>query len=679
MRMTKYLLVAGCFSLFAFAATAEIGMIYGQPIPQTAPVFTTASPRGGPAQQAARTGRTGPTAPVQQATGQRAGAAVPVTTQQTGQSPSRAVTTRAGADNNRAVQPRGGNQARTVVARTATTPNMQSRISLSGTPIRGQSSATGNLFNRLYTGTVTNVIDPTTGLISADAYANCLNSYYACMDEICTARNPGQRRCACAGRVRAFNEVEAQLQSAREDLLRVSGELTLFIASGGRQITAAFTLTDAEKVMNCASWNDVQRRGNAAEMTAWCENHMYFGGTTQCSLTVPPQYCSEANFGLGANWWRGLSGSESSIQTALAQYANQIQNIDTITLNNDNALLGSMASVTDILNQISGGTGNIFGSQVTTDVLANTWGYSLFQYAHNNVCNRVLDACFNGIYETCGNPGGAGTRCPAGQNQCPFNYNTIIQVNNNDIDFVTPGGTGTAGTSAACYGYTGTSGDPYAALRRPIADARRSILQKYALDANADCDVYGEELRRQVQNVQYQKIAATQLLQSKRLEFAQADEAAILSEANSAMSNFSECISQIYECYGTQFEATRNTTTPWTPSRIRTYCVQMMNAPACYQPMICNPSAAQFRKVIDVQDSTSCNNIQERNTNTCRNVVTLQEILSGVTGAGNIAGFAPSYGANMDSAKLREFCISQAIGTDHSIRTFGTDWGVINP
>ena len=86
---------------------------------------------------------------------------------------------------------------RTVRARTATPANT-ARTSLQGDPIRGTKTVSGTYYtylnSKLYTGNYSNIVDSSTGLISADAYSNCLESYYTCMDEICTARNEAQRR-----------------------------------------------------------------------------------------------------------------------------------------------------------------------------------------------------------------------------------------------------------------------------------------------------------------------------------------------------------------------------------------------------------------------------------------------------------------------------------------------------
>ena len=77
--------------------------------------------------------------------------------------------------------------------------------------------------------------------------------------------------------------------------------------------------------------------------------------------------------------------------------------------------------------------------------------------------------------------------------------------------------------------------------------------------------------------------------------------------------------------------------------------------------MICNPSTSQFRAVIDEQDSEQCNNSQDYEQNTCRNIVTLNEILNGVNGATVSDPSTPlCIGTDADkcnSANLREQCL----------------------
>ena len=564
----------------------------------------------------------------------------------------------------------GTTTARTVRSRTATTPaNVASRVSLQGSAIRGSKAVSGNTYtylsNKLYTGNYSNIIDSTTGLISADAYNNCMESYYACMDEICTARNAAQRRCACAGRVKAFADAEAKLESANEELIKVSGELALLIATKGKDVSQAFQLTDAEKVMNCVSWKDAYKDGTwttggtDSDAYKWCTSHGIYQNADTCPQ---PDYCKASGntFGFDVS---NLDGSGSDILASLKSWADAKDKTLTITSSDDSNLSFALENVTNIVGGLTGTNLSLNGDGTLKDSLAETWGYELFEYAHNNVCNRVLDSCFNGIYEACGAPPSSGRKCSNGAAQCPYNYNSMISVNNSgtyELNFVTPNNGYTSSNSATCFGYTSTSGDPYSNLRGPVADARRSILQKYALDANADCDAYGEQLRQTSQNIGYQKVAAQQALQKKRLEFAQEEERTILTDATTAGTNFNECISEIYDCYETQ----ANTNPSWTTARIRTYCAQIANVPHCYETMICNPSNAQFKAVIDKADSTTCKNTADYTTNTCRNIVTLNDILNG-TGAA-AASCEVSATATCNSAAMRQKCILEAIGTDGS-------------
>ncbi len=553
------------------------------------------------------------------------------------------------------------NNARTVRSRTTTTP---SRVSLQGSAIRGSKAAVNSntytyLSNKLYTGNYSNIIDSTTGLISAEAYNNCLESYYACMDEICTARNAAQRRCACAGRVKAFAEAEAALESANEELIKVSGELALLIATKGKDVSEAFQLTDAEKVMNCVSWQEASQNGTASEdvFDDWCEQHAIFDGT--CSNSTPPSYCKETGNSFGFDIY-ALDGSGSDILASLKSWADAKEATLTIISDDTNNLTSAFNNLSNVVGNLAGIDGAFSDSENIKDSLAETWGYELFEYAHNNVCNRVLDSCFNGIYEACGTPPSNGRKCGNGASQCPYNYNSYISVSNTgsyELDFIEPNTGYTASNSATCFGYTSASGDPYSNLRGPVADARRSIMQKYALDANADCDAYGEQLRTTAQNIGYQKVAAQQALQQKRLEFAQEEKETTLNNAIAAGTNFNECLSEIFDCYETQ----ASTNASWPDARIKTYCAQIANVPHCYETMICNPSTSQFRAVIDKQDNAKCNNSQDYTQNTCRNIVTLNEILNGVNGAGTVDPETPlcldTEAENCNSAALREQCL----------------------
>ena len=568
--------------------------------------------------------------------------------------------------------------SRNVVARDATV----SRISHQGPAMQAAKARGSNTYtylsSKLYTGNYSNIIDSSTGLISTDAYNNCMESYYTCMDEICTARNAAQRRCACAGRVRAFAEAETALESANEELIKVAGELALFVANKGKDVSDAFQLTDAEKVMNCVSWKDAAAQASISstkeeDMKAWCQNHGMYD-TTKCSYDTKPGYCDAEhnNFGFDID---NIEGSGSDILASLKSWADAKE--QTITILNDDSdnLLSAFTGMTNIVSGLAGIDTSFVTPDELKDSLAETWGYELFEYAHNNVCARVLDTCFNGIYEACGTPPTSGRKCGNGASQCPYNYNSVISVVKNNtgeykLNFIESNTGYTSSNSATCFGYSSASGDPYSSLRGPVADARRSIMQKYALDANADCDAYGEQLRKTAQNIGYQKAAAQQALQQKRLQFANEERDSVRSAAIAAGSNFDECLSEIYDCYETQASNTTASGAKWSNSRIKTYCAQVANVPHCYETMICNPSSTPFMAVVDKIDSTTCVNSRDYTKNTCRNIVALNEIINGISGVTLEDGFAISYTEpttstttptqTYDSAKIREKCLQDA-------------------
>ncbi|MDR0741603.1 MAG: hypothetical protein LBF28_02420 [Rickettsiales bacterium] len=582
---------------------------------------------------------------------------------QTGTASGRAVVARTGANaSSRAATNRA------VVSRAATGANT-ARVALTGNAIRGSrtnSTTYTYLSGKLYTGNYSNIIDSTTGLISAEAYGNCLESYYTCMDEICTARNAAQRRCACAGRVKAFADAEAKLETANEELIKVSGELALLIATKGKDVSAAFQLTDAEKVMNCVSWQEASKESTwttgskDSEAYKWCTSHGIYTNADTCPK---PSYCSTTgnNFGFDIDT---LKGSGSDILASLQSWADAKDKTLTITSSDDTSLTFNLENITNVVNGLTGSNLSLNDDGTVKDSLAETWGYELFEYAHNNVCNRVLDSCFNGIYEACGAPPSTGRKCGNGQTQCPYNYNSMITVTNSgtyELNFVTGNSNYTASNSATCFGYATSSGDPYSSLRGPVADSRRSILQKYALDANADCDAYGEQLKTTAQNIGYQKIAAQQALQKKRLEFAQAETATIASDFRTAKNNFNECLSELYDCYTTQ----ETSNSGWSTSRIKTYCSQVANVPHCYETMICaapnNHLEAVIARTVTGTTSSSteeakeaCENTTDASTNTCRNVVTIAEVLSGSYASGAVS---------QSSVSMREICL-QNIGID---------------
>ena len=80
--------------------------------------------------------------------------------------------------------------------------------------------------------------------------------------------------------------------------------------------------------------------------------------------------------------------------------------------------------------------------------------------------------------------------------------------------------------------------------------------------------------------------------------------------------------------------------------------------------MICTPSTSPFKAVIDKADSDKCNNSADYVTNTCRNIITLNEILNGAY-VGDMTGFEPQWGVGaeeQDSKKIREHCLRNAMG-----------------
>ncbi len=565
---------------------------------------------------------------------------------------------------------------RAVRARTSTTP---SRVSATGTMMAGSRASTSTsysyLASSLYTGSYSNIIDSSTGLISADAYSNCMESYYTCMDEICTARSDTKGRCSCAGRATNFLAAETALEEANEELIKLSGQLSLLIATKGKgdDLAAAFSLTDAEKVMNCVSYKE------ATDKQAWCDEHPTFTDSGTAASCGMPSYCTSNDFGFDI---KNIDGSSSDILSQLKAWADAKDLAKEYTMSDTNGLLNKYTTISGVVNGLVGLNDSTDLDEASLDSLANKWGYKLFEYAHNNVCGRVLDSCFNGIYEACGTPvsvtdsdGKSHTKCANGATtSCPFNYNSYISVvtsgdNQGDVKLNERNSGNTTTTStAACFGYTTTTTsstatrtstttttDPYATLRGPVADARRSIMQKYLLDANAACDVYGSALKQTAQNINYQKIAAEQALQQKRLEFKQEEEASVLANATTAINNFNECISEIWDCYEDYADEDK-----WTTARIKAYCSQVSQVPHCYETMICSPLKSQYIAVVDKPDVSSCKIVEDGEAydyrkDTCRNVVTISEILYGT-------GTAPSSNTTSgNSAGIREACLQEAL------------------
>ena len=575
---------------------------------------------------------------------------------------------------------------RAIRARTGSTT---SRVGVSGSPMAsgGSRASTSTsysyLSSKLYTGNYSNIIDSSTGLIAADAYSNCMDAYYTCMDEICVARSATKGRCSCAGRATNFLAAEDALEKANEELIVLSGQLSLLIATKGKgdDLAAAFSLTDAEKVMNCVSWKE------ATDKKDWYETHPTYTSANSnvlvqsSSYNNPPYYCTNNNFGFDIGT---IDGSGSDILAQLKAWADAKDLAKQYTTDDTNNLLNQFTSISGIVDALSGITLEVDSETASLDSLADKWGYKLFEYAHNNVCGRVLDSCFNGIYEGCGNPGTltdsdgkTHSKCAtAATTNCPFNYNSYISVDGTTGDVVlNERGSSSASiaSTSSCFGYTTTtttstrsgvassSSDPYVSLRGPVADARRSIMQKYLLDANAACDSYGTALKTTAQNINYQKIAAEQALQQKRLEFVQEEENRVLAEATTAVDNFNECISEIWDCYENFAEEET-----WTTARIKAYCAQVSQVPHCYETMICSPLQSPLVAVIDKADTTNCAYEDDYQTNTCRNVVTISEILYG-TGASvsAVSGVTPlTFGSKYNSSQIRELCLQSALQSE---------------
>ena len=587
---------------------------------------------------------------------------------------------------------RGTSNNRAVRARTATSAT---RVAATGNVIAaGSDRASVNtsysyLNSRLYTGNYSNIIDSTTGLISADAYANCMDSYYACMDEICTARSTAKGRCSCAGRATNFLVAEEALQKANEELITLSGQLSLLISTKGKgdEIAAAFTLTEAEQVMNCVSWQEAKDKGE--KMEDWCENHN-MTDVSGCT-TKAPDYCSNNTYGFSLSNLTdtNITGSSSDILAQLKSWADAKELAQQFEDKEESSFIKAFGNTySRVFANYVGVDLNVTEEETDLDALAKKWGYKLFEYAHNNVCGRVLDSCFNGIYEACGTPptvtdsdGIDHKKCMNGAtSNCPFNYNSYIHVQtdavtngkykNGDIVLNERGSSASATdkTSAACFGYSTTttststrsvtsSSDPYYSLRGPVADARRSIMQKYLLDANAACDTYSESLTNTARNINYQKVAAQQALQQKRLEFKQEEDAETRANFATYSDNFDTCLSEIWDCYEDASDE------GWTTARVKTYCAQKSQVPHCYETMVCSPAGGQIEAVIDRPDQNPCIWNQDFRKNTCRNIVTISEILYSIsTLASDDTSYTSLYvdDKKYDSAKLREACLQSA-------------------
>lgn len=623
--------------------------------------------------------------------------------------------TRSVASRNRTTNQTGN---RAVRARTST---VQSRVGATGNVMSSSRASVNTTYSylnsTLNTGNYSNIIDSSTGLISADAYANCMDSYYACMDEICTARSAAKGRCSCAGRATNFLAAEEALERANEELIQLSGQLSLLIATKGKgdELAAAFSLTEAEQVMNCVSWRETYAKHKKGETTAsggslmeqWYKEHPTYTAASSNELVTTyesmPYYCSKNNNNFGFDITQ-IDGSSSDILAQLKAWADAKDLAKEYVKDDNNLITTYNSSISYIVNNLKGITLENT-ENATLDALAKKWGYQLYEYAHNNVCGRVLDSCFNGIYEACGTPPTVKesdgktthTKCMNGATtSCPFNYNSYISVNMDknsgkygDVQLNERGSSSTANatSSAACFGYTTTTtssgirataststNDPYYSLRGPVADARRSIMQKYLLDANSACDTYGDNLKNTAQNINYQKVAAQQALQQKRLEFRQQEDTTVLADAKAAIDNFNECISEIWDCYD-QYDGEDD---KWTTARIKSYCAQTAQVPHCYEPMICSPLQSQLTAVIDKPDDSKCTFSADYRENNCRNVVTISEILYGTSTSTpvDITSLWDSVTlSNINSAAVREGCLRKALNCPLNIADSGREEG----
>ncbi len=383
---------------------------------------------------------------------------------------SRAVTSRTATTgtarnvNNRTTTSRGTSTARTASS---------ARVGMIAT---GTSRASSYI-SKLYSSSTTDLgdlLDSKTGYISDSAYNTCKDNYFECMDLVCTTRAPAKKRCACSDRINAYTDIENQLEEAKLQLLQVSNNLTLLIASGGDAdlMAAAYTQSDAEKVLKCVSAckNETTNNDIIASYGCKCADYEYLG-------------------------------SDSDIYSQIQAISDLVNDADSST-GDDTTLYAwgeSINTVSEALNKLSGYDS---GYSIDEDNYANLWGTDLLKFAdpmyeksgespkykssnptldhitNAGVCTRVIDMCFNGI------------------------YNTVTEADELN------------GTS-----YSTSSNDPYQKYRPLIQSGRTSIRDLYAFNANADCDEYNTTLKKQVTNMKTQLVAAQALLQKKRLEF----------------------------------------------------------------------------------------------------------------------------------------------------------------
>ncbi|MDR2685278.1 MAG: hypothetical protein LBB23_00705 [Rickettsiales bacterium] len=605
----------------------------------------------------------------------------------------------------RTVSPRAA-AARSGLATGTATRTVSARASLRGSPIAAAANAGNTARSAVwnYGSALSGIVDDTTGTLSADSYSECLDAYYSCMDDICTARSPGMRRCACSNRTNAHSGLEEQLFTSKENILKVSYELQMLIATKGGDLSAAFQLTDAELSLNCVSYREAYAKDQSSKNTTktevknWCANHSngnssmmsgeHYSSSADCLTLGPagPAYCVRLMGTLGA---ATLSGSDSDIMTQLQNIASSVDSSKFLESKNED-FFSSLFSNSNLYNDGLG-----FQSEETceipstkakctkgdkdciciksknqTDVL-DIWGKDLFDFAHTNVCKRVLDACFAGI---CGWSYTADANDPTKP--------LILASNPADKDIDTDCwnkqikssiGTRPGQGAASANKYT-TANDGYYGLRGPVTQARFSIMQKYHFDANADCDVYGEDLKKQTQNISLQMIAAEQMLKQKRLEFAQERATVAGKELSDARVSFVNCIDQITQCFNSLKSTNEDKHYGWSDNYIKTKCSVVSEIPACYQPMLCDSGADKLvpKDVYTVTKAVAPATSDSQLLTSYRNVVGLNDILyrnketsNCTTGTGGVQTCTQTPGTI-------EECLSKESVITDSIRVMGT-------
>ena len=146
----------------------------------------------------------------------------------------------------------------------------------------------------------------------------------------------------------------------------------MLIANKGKEVSDAFRLTDAEKVLNCVSWKEMSKKyadgitdedgDNVDDAVQWCRAHgIYDSSANSCSSTQAPDYCREGgnNFGFNIDD-HDLDGSD--ILAQLQSWAKAKHEVTTIILDVDNQ------------NLLQGFEDNTDSKKNVKDTLAETWG-----------------------------------------------------------------------------------------------------------------------------------------------------------------------------------------------------------------------------------------------------------------------------------------------------------------